>query len=84
MGQALTHLTIVRVVHPKAPISHARAFLFNMDSAVALHFSQAVVCAEQFLRCWIKRFLATCERAYWTFNMHKVRLLQHGDAETLV
>ena len=46
-GQGLVRLALYRVVHPEAPISHARAFLFNMDPTVAPYCPSAVVRAEQ-------------------------------------
>ena len=44
--QALVNLTLFRVVRLEAPISHVRAFLFNMDPTVAPSFPKAVVHAE--------------------------------------
>ena len=37
-GQALTHLVLYCVVHPDAPISHVREFLFIIYPTVALYF----------------------------------------------
>ena len=70
MGQALVDLALFRVVHPEAPISHVRVFLFNMDPTVAPYLPQAVIRAKQLLGLWMKRSSTTCERAYWTVNMH--------------
>ena len=46
-GQVLVQLALYCVVHPKAPISHARAFLFNMDPTVALYCPSAAIRAKE-------------------------------------
>jgi len=70
-GQALVRLALFRVAHPEAPISHLRAFLFNMDPTIAPYSPSAVVRAEKLLGLRTKAASTTCERAYWAINMHK-------------
>ena len=71
LGQAIVNLAMYRVVHPEAPISHARAFLFNADPTIAPFCPSAVVRAEQLLGLRMKASSTTCERTYWPRNMHK-------------
>ena len=76
LGQALVRLALYRVVHPEAPISHARAFLFNIDPTVAPFCPSDVVGAEQLLGLRMKASSTTCERAYWAINFpQKTRIL---------
>ena len=70
-GQALVRLALYRTVHPEAPISHVRAFLFNMDPTVVPYYPSAVVRAELLLGLRMKAASTTCERAYWPINIHK-------------
>ena len=71
LGQALVRLALYRVVRPEAPISHVRAFLFNMDPTVPPFTPYAVIVAEQLLGLRMKASSTTCERAYWAINLHK-------------
>ena len=71
LGQALVRLALYRVVHPEAPMSHVRAFLFNMNPTMAPFCPAAIVRAEQLLDLRMKRSSTTCERAYWQLNLHK-------------
>lgn len=71
MGQALVRLALYRVVHPEAPISHARAYLFNMDPTVVPYCPQAIIRAEKLLGLRMKAASTTCERAFWPINLHK-------------
>ena len=71
LGQPLIRLALYRVVHPEAPISHARAFLFNMDPTVAPFSPKKVIAGEQLLGLRMKASSTTCERAHWAINLHK-------------
>ena len=71
LGQALVRLALYRVVHPEAPMSHVRAFLFNMNPTMAPFCPAVIVRAEQLLDLRMKRSSTTCERAYWQLNLHK-------------
>ena len=72
LGDALVRLALYRVVHPEAPIAHARAFLFNMDGAAPPYCPQAIIRAEHLLNLRRKASSTTCERAYWPINLHKM------------
>ena len=71
LGDALVRLALYRVIHPEAPIAHARAFLFNMDGAAPPYCPQAIIRAEHLLNLRRKASSTTCERAYWPINLHK-------------
>jgi len=75
LGQALVHLALYRVVHPEAPISNVRAFLFDMNPTIAPYSEYAVVKAE----FRMKRSCTTRKRAYWRVNLHKRRMFWSRD-----
>ena len=71
LGHALVQLALYWVVHPEAPMSRVRAFLFNMNPTMAPFCPAVIVRAEQLLDLRMKRSSTTCERAYWQLNLHK-------------
>ena len=87
-GQALVNLALYRVVHPESPLSHARAFLFNVNPTVAPFSHSAVLRAEAVLDLRRKVASTTCERAYWAINLRKREqfwheIYPHGRADVL-
>ena len=70
-GEAWPRLALFRMAHPQASIDEVRAFLFNINPAVAPLSPSAIVKAEYILNLRRKRSSTTCERAFWAINLHK-------------
>ena len=79
LEQALVRLSLYRVVHQEAPISHVRALLFDIDPTVAPFCPSAVVHAEQLLGLRMNTSSPTCEKAYWAINLHKRHAFWHSN-----
>jgi hypothetical protein len=71
-GQSFVYLAMFCVVNPSATIDKVRAFLYNMDPAMGVPFSPAVVVdAEHLLGLRRKASSTTCKRAKLAVNKHK-------------
>ncbi len=71
-GQSFVYLAMFCVVNPSATINEVRAFLYNMDPAMGVPFSPAVVVdAEHLLGLRRKASSTTCKRANLAVNKHK-------------